>query len=185
LLLATFAQIIGFVIYSAPVNLRTEIILGAAGLILGGLRGRRVEAKNRPNQGIYLSIRNAFIAAIFSSVLVGGLAWLLHSPTYALLTTAITFIIAGGLIGGSNVIKHFLVRSLLWLNGDIPWRLADFLDYTTSLIFMRKVGGSYIFLHQLLQKHFASLYSPSTRPDRLRTVDTSGLKRNLERSKNP
>jgi hypothetical protein len=88
------------------------------------------------------------------------------------------------LLGGSNVIKHFLVRLLLWWHGDLPWRLADFLDYAASLIFLRKVGGSYIFLHRLLQNHFASLYTPSTRPDRLRIIDTAGLKRNLERSKN-
>jgi hypothetical protein len=184
LLLATVAEFIDIIIYDTPVNLRSEVILGAAGLILGGLRGRRVEAKNRPNQGIYLSIRNAVMAGLITSLLVGGLGLLLRSPAYALLAGCITFIIAAGLLGGGNVIKHFLVRSLLWWNGDLPWRLADFLDYAASLIFLRKVGGSYIFLHRLLQNHFASLNAPSTKPDRLKIVDTAGIRRNLERGRN-
>jgi len=31
------------------------------------------------------------------------------------------------------------------------------LDYTLERIFLRKVGGNYIFIHRLLQKHFAEL----------------------------
>jgi len=183
LLLAASSEIIGRIINRGEIAFQTEIIIIAGGLILGGLRGQRVEEKNRPNQGIYLSLGNSFKAAIISALLVGGLAWVLKTHIYAVITAALTFIIAGGLLGGGNVIKHFLVRSLLWWNGDIPWRLASFLDYTASVAFIRKVGGSYIFLHRLLQKHFASLYSNPTRPERLRLVDTAGLKRNLEKDR--
>jgi hypothetical protein len=33
------------------------------------------------------------------------------------------------------------------------------LTYCVERIFLRKVGGSYIFIHQLLMEHFASLYT--------------------------
>ncbi|HSG15395.1 MAG TPA: hypothetical protein VLE70_03605 [Anaerolineae bacterium] len=56
------------------------------------------------------------------------------------------------------MIKHFLVRTLLWLHRDLPWDAVRFLDYAGELIFLRKVGGGYIFIHRLLQQYFASLH---------------------------
>jgi hypothetical protein len=91
---------------------------------------------------------------------VGLITWFVRDASFALLAATLTFITAGSLLGGSNVVKHFLVRSLLWFQGDIPWRYADFLDYASSLAFLRKVGGSYIFMHGLLQTYFASLEPP-------------------------
>ena len=35
---------------------------------------------------------------------------------------------------------------------------AQFLDYATERIFLRKVGGGYIFIHQLLQDCFTELW---------------------------
>jgi len=32
-----------------------------------------------------------------------------------------------------------------------------FLDYCVDRIFLRRVGGGYIFIHRLLQEHFAVL----------------------------
>jgi len=32
-----------------------------------------------------------------------------------------------------------------------------FLDYAAALIFLRKVGGGYIFVHRLVMEHFAGL----------------------------
>jgi hypothetical protein len=55
------------------------------------------------------------------------------------------------------VIKHFLLRLLLWANGDMPWNYARFLDYTAERVLLRKVGGGYIFMHRLLQTYFANL----------------------------
>jgi hypothetical protein len=36
--------------------------------------------------------------------------------------------------------------------------LIPFLDYCAERIFLRKVGGGYIFVHRLLMEHFASLH---------------------------
>ena len=44
-------------------------------------------------------------------------------------------------------------------NGFLPLRLVPFLDYCAERIFLRKVGGGYIFIHRLLMEHFASLYA--------------------------
>lgn len=170
LFLALIAEVLGRLLFAAPITIDSAVILGFGGFILGGLRGRRVEVKSRPNQGIVLSFRNSLIAASLSGVLIGLVTWLVRSPQYALFASALTFIIAGSLLGGTNVIKHFLVRTFLWIQGDIPWRYVKFLDNVSSLTFLRKVGGSYIFMHQLLQSYFASLPGPT--PGTQETITT-------------
>ena len=64
----------------------------------------------------------------------------------------------GGLLGRIDLpIKHYLLRLALWLKGDIPRDYVRFLDYAAALIFLRKVGGGYIFVHRLVLEHFAGL----------------------------
>ena len=44
----------------------------------------------------------------------------------------------------------------------MPWNVVPFLDYATERIFLRKVGGGYIFVHRLLLEYFASLKQNET-----------------------
>jgi hypothetical protein len=39
----------------------------------------------------------------------------------------------------------------------MPWNYAAFLDYAASRVFLRKVGGGYIFVHRMLLEYFAAL----------------------------
>jgi hypothetical protein len=59
--------------------------------------------------------------------------------------------------GGEAFIRHFCLRFILYRNGSITWNYARFLDYATERIFLRKVGGGYIFIHRMLMEYFASL----------------------------
>lgn len=43
-------------------------------------------------------------------------------------------------------------------NNLLPWRVVSFLNYCVDLIFLRRVGGGYIFIHRLLMEHFAVIY---------------------------
>lgn len=61
------------------------------------------------------------------------------------------------LFGGASLIKHGLLRVLLALTERLPLHLTRFLDHATDLIFLRKVGGGYIFIHRLLLEHFAQM----------------------------
>ena len=36
--------------------------------------------------------------------------------------------------------------------------IVPFLDHCVDLIFLRRVGGGYIFVHRLLMEHFAEMY---------------------------
>lgn len=73
--------------------------------------------------------------------------------------------------GGITVVRHIALRSVLTLTGHMPWRYARFLDYAAERIFLRKVGGGYIFVHRLLMEYFASLWTEEARP-----VTTNGRK---------
>ncbi len=71
--------------------------------------------------------------------------------------------ISGGLIfgmvyGGSFLLEHYTLRFILARNNLLPWRLIPFLDHCVDLIFLRRVGGGYIFVHRLLMEHFAEMY---------------------------
>jgi hypothetical protein len=79
-------------------------------------------------------------------------------------------LIFGLIYGGSACIQHFTLRLMLYRNGSIPLNYVRFLDYCAERIFLRKVGGGYIFVHRLLMEHFAALTpaplpsAPSTTP---------------------
>lgn len=61
--------------------------------------------------------------------------------------------------GGFIFANHYTVRLMLFLSGYIPWNYTPFLDHCVDLIFLRRVGGGYIFIHRLLMEHFAEMYA--------------------------
>ena len=71
-------------------------------------------------------------------------------------------VLFGGLIFGLNVggwayIQHGVLRVLLWQHDDYaPLNYVRFLDHAVEQLFLRKVGGGYIFVHRLLMEHFAA-----------------------------
>ena len=58
--------------------------------------------------------------------------------------------------------KNLVLRLLLWKSGAAPLNYVAFLAYAKDLLFLRQVGGGYIFVHRLLREYFASL--PQSRP---------------------
>jgi hypothetical protein len=74
-------------------------------------------------------------------------------------------LVAGLNRGGSAVIKHYALRLILWLSGFTPFRFIKFLDHCAKVIFLKKVGGGYIFIHRMLLEYFADLTPQSTRTE--------------------
>jgi hypothetical protein len=74
-----------------------------------------------------------------------------------LLYGAIGCLLVWLLVGGQAVIRHGLVRVMLWWEGRLPWNVARFLNYSSDMVLMRKVGGGYMFMHRLLQEYFVSI----------------------------
>lgn len=156
------------------------------GGVAAGLRkNEKVDSRTEPNQGVRQSAKTALkITGAFSvvGIIIGVVSMVaffgaefinsgfsLNVTGYELdriadsLRGATIFgvslgLVAGLILGGTDtVIKHLVLRLMLWRNGDIPMNLARVLDHASSLILMRKVGGGYIFIHRYLLEHFAVL----------------------------
>jgi hypothetical protein len=64
-------------------------------------------------------------------------------------------LIFGLIFGGFAWLRHYLVRSLLYLQGkQIPWRFGKFLQYASKLHLLRSVGGGFEFIDQELKDYF-------------------------------
>jgi eukaryotic-like serine/threonine-protein kinase len=150
-------------------GLAGPLAFGVFGAIFGGMRGGRVPRTTRPNQGIRLSLRNAALAAVtvfFALAAIGAIitstVGMAIGPMALLLdwaivaSTVVVTVIAGIWYGGADAIQHFTLRTMLWLGGAMPRRLAAFLDHAASLVFMRKVGGGYVFIHRVVLEYFAA-----------------------------
>ena len=61
------------------------------------------------------------------------------------------------LFAKKGVLGLAILRVLLWLAGYVPWNYTRFLDHAVEHVLLRKVGHSYIFIHQLLLDYFATL----------------------------
>jgi hypothetical protein len=53
--------------------------------------------------------------------------------------------------------QQWCIRLILRHYGYAPFQYTRFLDYAAERIFLRKVGGGYIFVHRMLLEYFASL----------------------------
>jgi hypothetical protein len=61
-------------------------------------------------------------------------------------------------IGGDVVDSVVIVGNKNTVNQTIIQKFFNFLDHCVDLIFLRRVGGGYIFVHRLLMEHFAEMY---------------------------
>jgi hypothetical protein len=59
------------------------------------------------------------------------------------------------LTGGLAVLRHIIIRRLLWRSRTFPWQAPQFLNDAAARFFLRRVGGGYSFTHRLLLDHLA------------------------------
>jgi len=139
-------------------------------LITGGFMTSAVETKVRPNQGIRWSFTHAITFGVISPIIYSLVLGIAHALAFDVvfglsfgLALLIPLLLVSILNGkpqnpASAVVgKHIALRYILERQGLIPRNLAAFLDYASSLIFLRKVGGGYIFIHRYLLEYFAAL----------------------------
>ncbi|MEM7344349.1 MAG: protein kinase, partial [Chloroflexota bacterium] len=117
--------------------------------LIGGAQGRTVETKTSPNQGMALAARNSLLAALIGGLSFGLVMWLSADIYNGIRLGLAGSAIWGSFYGGMTLVKHGVLRLLLWWNNDTPWHYATFLDIATERILLRKVGGGYI----LMGKH--------------------------------
>jgi eukaryotic-like serine/threonine-protein kinase len=182
LILATSNELIGvkiiflWLIFALICGLICGLISGLVTGLAGGFIDRVMLDKGFPNQGIMLSLKNSFAAFLVTCLIFGLISEpfvsldikpkLIGRLIGALIVAAIVGVVVGLNRGGSAVIKHYSLRLILWLNGYTPLKFIKFLDQCAKLIFLKKVGGGYIFVHRMLLDYFADLNTQSTKAEK-------------------
>ncbi len=156
--------------YDLSIGLIFWLILGPIfGLILALIRIVEAPEKTQPNQGIWNSTKIMLLFGLGACLLFGLIVLLSVSLSVELSVWLIMWLsvwlsiwlIVGpsGLLiyGGLACLQHVTLRTLFWLYNLAPLNYAKFLDYCVERIFLRRVGGGYIFVHRLLLEHFAAM----------------------------
>lgn len=188
----TIGIAVGFLfrlIYPLEVDLFLIVFAIIGSMIAAGISHKALEPHQRirPNQGIRRSGRNGFQAALvaggFTSIMLSISFGYFYGPLigvlYSLTPAAIVSVCFAFQRGGIAYLFHFIVRGLLWWEGKLPWHYARFLDEAVDHIFLRKVGGGYIFIHRYVLEYFASL---ETIEPTLTEKQRQGRRRLLQRS---
>jgi len=151
------------------------VALASILMLRDGLKPGEIATKVTPNQGIARSARNGLRitlgVGLASGVVVGliyALIFGIVEYTYGLQGGLLAGLLTGashglgiglfcGLVyGGFAWIQHWVLRTILWVSGAMPWNYTRFLDFAAERIFLHKVGGGYIFMHRLLQEYFGT-----------------------------
>jgi hypothetical protein len=138
-------------------------VLGAIiGGALGGLTRGYVRSRSRPNEGVWLSLRNMVLAGM--TVTAAAVI-----PLTALLTLAVggiwgasvglTGAIFAGILaalwsGGMDVLRHVILRTVMGATTPLPAPLIPFLEKSVELSFLQRAGGGYLFIHNLMFSYF-------------------------------
>jgi hypothetical protein len=161
------------------------LIYGLTAGLIGGFTDRVTVGKSSPNQGIKLSLKNSLTVFLITTLivglifgLIGGLSLGVTPGKARALTIWLTVVVGLGCgldRGGSAVINHYALRLILWLKGTTPFQFVRFLDHCARLIFLKKVGGGYIFIHRMLLDYFADLTPASGKLERRSQLDVRTL----------
>lgn len=135
------------------------VIITLTFMLMGGLRPNRLVRRTRPNQGLWLSWRNAILAGLLFALVLSLPVQLLYGrqiPLVGLNFGAYIFLILAGVYGGNDLVRHLCLRGVLWLSHTTPRDYVAFLDGAVARGFLRRVGGAYLFWHRALQEYFAA-----------------------------
>ena len=150
------------------------VLAVVSGLVLGvffglshgldsGLRVSSVPTRVHPREGLRRSTRNGWAVGL-AATLVIGLVFFAGGMTAGLPLAVVRAVGWGpgagalwGLAAGlGSTLQYRVLRVLLWQLHLAPLRYGRWLEYAVSLrLLYRGVGGSYVFLHQTVQAHFA------------------------------
>lgn len=149
---------------------------GTIGLLFGGWRFQVPEIDLRPGRRRGRRLRGALKGTVFSvllGALSGGLIQVAFNPESpeAFARFAVFGAISAGLVGflwlgGIDLILHASLRLVLTASGAAPLHLRRFLDQAVAMVFLRRAGGGYMFIHRLLLEHFAAGPSAGALPPR-------------------
>jgi len=145
------------------------VVCGLISATFGSITGMAIypKSRKRPDQPIWLLLKNAFLIGLAGALLGAPLFWFLGTVagnpavwTYGIFVGFLAFLGYGGL----SIFLYLCLRGLLTLRRDTPplRRYITFLDAMTELRLLYPVQGGYRFFHPLWQEHFAQNFGSRT-----------------------
>lgn len=129
-----------------------------AGAVFGIVFGLRRGMTSRFLYGMRLENQHGVVFGLFFGILCGALSQMIFRDMAMSLVIGVSSTMTAILLhSGLFYIQYWILRSVLTLNKRIVWNYARFLDHCHERIFLRKVGGGYIFIHRMLMEHFANM----------------------------
>jgi hypothetical protein len=184
LVVALVAGLVGALVVGLAVGLAVDLLYGLIGALVsglffglfyglfvglvvglvGGLSMKQLTERVHlsPNEGIWRSVKNGLRFTLFVGLFIGLFIRLVDGLFYGLFYGLFVGLSFGLFYGLSAFVQHFVLRIFLWRTNGLPWNLIPFLDEAAERLFLRKVGGSYIFVHRLLLEYFATLDKPAS-----------------------
>lgn len=130
-----------------------SVFLLLLALLFGSMRKSTVSYDRGSTSGPWLTVANC--AGVVTGIIVGPL--FLFGDRTALLVFLPPAIVAGSWFGGMDLVRLAVLRSILALTNQAPWRLGSFLDYASERVLLQQVGGGYRFVHRLFLEHIAGM----------------------------
>lgn len=138
-------------------------IIGAAALFLGALQATEtVSSKAAPNEGLLRTLRVSLKIgvilglALFVARLIGvsivnsvGHAFAIGASNGLFIGLGLAF-----LLGGISGLQHLILRFQLNRADKLPRNLQAFLEFSTKVAILQRVGGGYRFFHEYAQSYF-------------------------------
>ncbi len=140
---------VGVLVGALAFGLVSALVGALLGAVSFGLVNAEVKERSTPNEGIRRSARYGCFYGVGFGLVLG----LVDGP----IVGQGVMLAAGLRFGWLNCLRHLVVRGLLVRNGVVPWRCVDFLDWAKELLFLRRTGSGYIFVHRMLLEHFAGM----------------------------
>jgi hypothetical protein len=174
-------QLLGGLLAALSVGLVFGLPYRLHAMLRDGFTISEIRTRSFPNEGIRRSIRNASIIGPVCGLLYGlgvglpcglgvGLPCGLGVGLPCGLGVGLPCGLGVGLgvgaflglnfglrFGGRAYLHHYALRLVLWHKDFAPLHYIRFLDYAAARIFLRKVGGGYVFVHRMLLDYFVAM----------------------------
>jgi hypothetical protein len=135
--------------------------------------GLRMEQRTSANKGMRQTVINSIFYTFIVAALFAILAVIIHYITNittdknlqyrndllinSICIGALVGIVIGGFSSSLPYVQHVSLRFILWTHGYIPLNYGCFIESVgIEYKFLERAGGSYRFVHPLLQQHFTN-----------------------------
>lgn len=137
---------------------------------VSGIKSSSLEGKILPNQGAINSRKNGRnVGPVIGGIMMvcGVLFGTLNASMADGLKIGVALLFGGGAAfgGGYGIYgwaQHMVLRSILYILGNIPANYAGFLNYAATHVLVQRVGGGYQFIHKLFLDYFCETWSTSS-----------------------